>query len=408
MINDSVREDLIGKVSARLNPVKHDAQEFAAVKKILPPPVKTLSNAAAAAEKPIVSERLETTTANIAAQPTNPTLVEFHSKNAAIPEWRLQLKNRVRQHQVPTKTDSPNVSEAAAPMPRATLVTSGANALKAEVVEQPRPAIQKNPDLARALERIEKSRRKFLIEEPTPTLPTTPKAGKNYPFYIAAKTNEADIQPAEVSSPVASFAKPKLAVTPKSETQKLDTNKLPSVAAHIADSFAASSVAEKAAVLTGKTSVQQISRNEEAGENAEFEEYDDCPTFAMRFNAGLFDLIIGTFVSFCLLAPFMLMGGTWLSGTGFLALAATVAVVMFVYLTTAIGFYGRTFGMRLFSLELIDIEGEEYPSFHQAAVSSSVYLLSLAFGGLGFLTVFFNEEKRAAHDLASKTIVVKE
>ncbi len=69
---------------------------------------------------------------------------------------------------------------------------------------------------------------------------------------------------------------------------------------------------------------------------------------------------------------------------------------------------GKSFGMRLFSLELIDIEGEEYPTLHQAAVSSAVYLLSLAFGGVGFLTLAFNDEKRAVHDLVSGTIVVKE
>lgn len=77
-------------------------------------------------------------------------------------------------------------------------------------------------------------------------------------------------------------------------------------------------------------------------------------------------------------------------------------------MTTAIGLFGRTFGMRLFSLEVVDIEGESYPTLHQAAVSSSLYLLSLGLGGLGFLTLLTNPEKRAVHDLVSGTIVVKE
>jgi len=64
--------------------------------------------------------------------------------------------------------------------------------------------------------------------------------------------------------------------------------------------------------------------------------------------------------------------------------------------------------MKLFSLELIDADLNEYPSFHQAAVSSAVYLLSLPLGGLGFLTIFFNDEKRAAHDIVSGTIIVNE
>ncbi len=128
----------------------------------------------------------------------------------------------------------------------------------------------------------------------------------------------------------------------------------------------------------------------------------------MRFNAGLFDLIIGSFSSLLLLSPFMLLGGNWISTAGFFAFVATCAIVMFIYLTTTIGLYGKTFGMRLFSLEVVDLEGEDYPTLHQAAVSSSVYLLSLALGGIGFLTLPFNEDRRAVHDLVSGTIVVKE
>jgi uncharacterized RDD family membrane protein YckC len=80
---------------------------------------------------------------------------------------------------------------------------------------------------------------------------------------------------------------------------------------------------------------------------------------------------------------------------------------MFIYLTIAVGFFGQTFGMRIFSLEIIDIEEEEYPTLHQAAVNSAVYLLSLVLGGIGFIPALFNEEKRAAHDLLSGTVVVK-
>ena len=140
----------------------------------------------------------------------------------------------------------------------------------------------------------------------------------------------------------------------------------------------------------------------------ETEETDDFVPFMTRFNAGLFDLIGGSFATLILLAPFMLFGGEWFTLSGFLAFAATCAMVMFIYLTTAVGVFGKTFGMRIFALELIDIENEDYPTFHQAAVSSSVYLLSLATGGVGFLAVPFNEDHRAVHDIVSGTMVVKE
>ena len=72
------------------------------------------------------------------------------------------------------------------------------------------------------------------------------------------------------------------------------------------------------------------------------------------------------------------------------------------------GLLGKTFGMRIFSLELIDADANVYPTTHQAAVSSAVYLLSMAFGGLGFLTVLFNEEKRAVHDIVSGTLLIRD
>ena len=88
--------------------------------------------------------------------------------------------------------------------------------------------------------------------------------------------------------------------------------------------------------------------------------------------------------------------------------AGTWAIVLFLYMTICLGFVGKTLGMRLFSIELVDAVENEYPSLHQAAVNSSIFIFSIALGGVGFLTVFFNEENRAVHDLLSGTIIVKE
>ena len=138
------------------------------------------------------------------------------------------------------------------------------------------------------------------------------------------------------------------------------------------------------------------------------EENEDLAPFAMRFNAGLFDLIIGAFSSLILLAPFILLGGEWFTTAGLLAFLATCSIVMFIYMTTAVGMFGKTFGMKMFSLEIIDIEENDYPTFHQAAVSAAVYLLSIALGGIGFLTVLFTDEKRAVHDIVSGTLMVRD
>jgi uncharacterized RDD family membrane protein YckC len=411
MINDSVREELVGKISVaakkslnfeiKINTMSNKTPE--PVKNIAPPkPVATVS-------KPITSD--------LSAKPTNPTLVEFHSKNAAVPEWRLQLQNAVRQRQELDKSQTEDGENLSA-VPRAKLVTSGANALKTETVEKPQQILHDNPDVARALQRIKDSRQKFLVKEeqpqPVPSV-SAPKANKNYPFYIAGKTDDVPVKPAEVNPSINSFAKPKLASSLRIEKEKFDTDKLPPLPkpAEISTSFGTRSiVSEKVEAKIEETPKSEIKllKSEEIieREETEIEEFDDCPTFAMRFSAGLFDLIIGSFSSLLLLSPFVFLGGDWVSTAGLFAFVATCAIVMFIYLTTTVGLYGKTFGMRLFSLEIVDLEGEDYPTFHQAAVSSSVYLLSLALGGIGFLTLPFNEDRRAVHDLVSGTIVIKE
>jgi uncharacterized RDD family membrane protein YckC len=425
MINDSVRQELVGKISvAAAKPFDFQLKGN-----------KMTPDKTAVPAKPAIPQQADappkTTTAELAAKPAASTLVEFHSKNAAVPEWRLQLQNVVRQRQ---EREVAADEETATAPPRAQLITSGATALKAEAISEPKTFQHQNSTLNSALERIEKSRRQFLDEEKPSSAPVAPpvKANKNYPFHIAAKTNGAISKPADTNSSSAvanNFAKPKLASSLRAEKDKLDTNKLPPLPKiePLATSFESrpiisddakplSDAAPKVEIKPIETALSEIKHDkkvevleETETEVEEFvEEFDDCAPFAMRFNAGLFDLIIGSFASLLLLSPFMILGGSWFSVAGVFAFLATCAVVMFVYLTISVGLYGKTFGMRLFSLETIDIENEDYPTFHQAAVSSAVYLLSLALGGIGFLSLPFNEDKRAVHDLVSGTIIVKE
>jgi uncharacterized RDD family membrane protein YckC len=93
---------------------------------------------------------------------------------------------------------------------------------------------------------------------------------------------------------------------------------------------------------------------------------------------------------------------------GWLIVVGAFALINFVYMTACLGFFGKTFGMRLFSLELVDASENEYPTIKQAAISSAVFLLTLPLAGAGFLPVLFNEENRALHDLLSGTILVRE
>lgn len=385
-------------------------------------------------------------TSELHAPKTSPTLVEFQAKQSALPDWRLQLQNSVRQRRgvaaggggasAAGQSTATQASAVTRSQPR--LATSGANALKAEPAltearAEPQQPIA-DPRVANALKRIDHSRKTFANQpqangfSPAAGAHTAPKAqpaAREARFNVVARSSEPALpRPAE-RKPLAGPPSPRLVPTFKIE-KPYDTNKLPRLAtaapaerADEPDDIAARDESIAAArptlgpLTTDETfdaaeleAIHETAADETAAEDEET--IDDLAPISVRFNAGLFDLIIGSFAAAVLLLPFVLMGGDWFTMSGLLAFAATLSIVMFVYMTVSVGMYGRTIGMRMFSLELIDVEANDYPTFHQAAVNAAVYLLTLPVAGIGFLTMFFNEEQRAAHDLAAGTIVVTE
>lgn len=430
MMNDTVREELQGKVSVASDGIRPESKELPPIDAVAHPvkmaypepkstapvtPPKVIPQIGLPPSVPPEAVPLRHT-ADLNIKNTSPTLVGFQSKNATLPDWRLQLQNSIRQRtNGSAKAESNNENNY-----QKQLVTNGANALKAEFAEEPKAAGHANPRVASALKRIEDSRRVFLPTE-TPAEAQTP-AKPNYPFNVVSRSTE---QPATHGEKIATPntpPKPRLVSSLRIEKKGLDTNKLPPLPkpAKLSSSLGqAESPARidikvfddpKPEPVSLEIAVEEITAADEVFEfeNAETEEFDDLAPLAMRFNAGLFDSIIGGFSTLILLSPFILSGGTWLSFSGFFAFAAAASIVMFLYLTSSIGFFGRTLGMRIFSLELVDAEENAYPTLHQAAVNSAVFILSAALGGIGFVPLFFNEERRAAHDLLSGTIMIRE
>lgn len=430
MVNDSVREELALKISPLAKPLKTSlpAREKPVLEKPAAPveikpveinlsvePIEPIEPIQPPAAPALPAANLQTT--QITAKHTSPILVEFQTKKAVVPEWRLQLQNSVRR-----RNGSGNAHTAdavGATSYQKVLVTSGATALKVEPVERTETAVSANPTLENALRRIEQSRQKYLAEEKPKLSVVAPPQAKSLPVNVPVKPVEVVLPKTEIVSEPAAPVKAKSPISFNAlKFEKFDTNKLPPLPIKVATTFekAIEIQPEETEIVAEENNVLHIEAaetpdvlayQETADEISEAEGDDRAPMIA-RFNAGFFDLIIGSFLSLILLAPFTLANGNLFTFQGLLAFLATTSIVMFIYLTTTVGMMGRTLGMRLFSLELIDIEENAYPTFHQAAVSSSVYLVSLALGGVGFLTLFLNDEKRAAHDLVSGTIVVKE
>ena len=410
MVNDSVREELqpkVGVAPQRLE-VKmlrdEPAAEVGAPKPVLSEPVKR--------EIPRPMPPMKRATNPLNGPKTSPTLVEFQTKNATVPDWRLQLQNSVRQRKG-TAIQTNAVSEPS----QARLVTNGANALKAEVIEEPRAeaAQYANPKIAKALQRIDESRKTFLPEKPKRQPATAANAARTYPFNVVTRNETVSTPRVPESKPAMSDPpKPTLVPTFKIDKKKFDTNKLPPLPEKPGEKAISEPLPPidkpktPIAPIKPEISIHATLPEAKSQPLADSDEIDDLAPISMRFNAALFDLIIGAFGSFLLLSPIVLMGGDWFSVSGAAAFFGVWATTLFIYMTLAIGMYGKTLGMRMFGLELIDAEENDYPTFHQAAVHSAVFLLTLPLLGAGFLPMVFNEEQRGAHDLAAGTIIVTE
>jgi uncharacterized RDD family membrane protein YckC len=87
--------------------------------------------------------------------------------------------------------------------------------------------------------------------------------------------------------------------------------------------------------------------------------------------------------------------------------AASVALVGFLYLTIVTAFTGRTLGMRLCSLRVVDARNGLIPTGGQSAARALVYLLSLVSAGILSLYVFVDSENKALHDRVTRTAVIR-
>ncbi len=401
MMHDSVREELQTKITPVVLPRIVSREQPKPVRE--PIPQRPLMVAMPIAKR--------TETADLAVSKTSPTLVEFQNKNASLPDWRLQLQNAVQQRKGGQSVISAQNDDRTYP-------TNGGAALKAEIVMPPAPEVAQNisdPRVANAMRRIDQSRQTFSEPQVAPKKPVMarPAPARSFPFDVVAPSSRTATAAAPARTPVTSEAmpRPKL-VVPVAE--KRDTNKLPPIERVIKIEDLVEEKVTSGALASEFAGIGRIQIKAEHHEIDEADveifddEIEDLAPFSMRFGAGLFDLIISGFASMVILAPFAFTVSSWSTASGVLIFAATCAIVSFAYMTTCLGFFGKTMGMRLFSLELVDAVENEYPTLQQAAINSSIFLVSLPVCGAGFAAAYFNEERRALHDLVSGTIIVRE
>lgn len=136
--------------------------------------------------------------------------------------------------------------------------------------------------------------------------------------------------------------------------------------------------------------------------------YDDRAPRAKRLAAAVIDLIAVAFLSAPFAALIELTIGNWGDPRVFGSMGAIVVVVMFLYHTCSVALAGRTWGMSLCSLHVVDADTASAPTTGQCMRRALVFMLSLATLCLGILYSLFDAEGRTAHDILSGTVIVRQ
>lgn len=448
-----------------------------------PPPEKrvTAKLAVAVAEPNLETSRLETTTVAVEEMSIvqkrefSSTLIEFpkrknNENNEA--EWRDALRERVRaarerreggeiENTIETRVEAAKQKTETVTAVSATVINLKPN-VEAKQVED-RPA---NKIIARALERVERSRQIHqqaatavalapvfepqnapaprlqpapkpapvpLVSAPSPAemeakLKTPPPLKFEAPAAENAKLDslpkienaaalkvETTIKPVETAS-VAANAAP--AVTAALVAPKKEPRKLAMISDADADKFIESQMRISAAVPQKKPSPrsgviveQEIAPRMRDAESEQPEIAEDYAPLSLRFIAALFDIVLCAGLAAGLIALFAPAGFFYKEKFGLesaLICLGVFAAIKFIYLTGAIVLAETTFAGRLFSLRTVHAEDGSAATLLEAMLNTLGYLITLALAGVGLIAILFSTERRAIHDWLSGTVVIRE
>ncbi len=87
--------------------------------------------------------------------------------------------------------------------------------------------------------------------------------------------------------------------------------------------------------------------------------------------------------------------------------AASFVVISFLYLTINTAFTGRTLGMRLISLRVVDARTGLIPTGGQSAKRAFCYIVSLVPAAIPLMFTLIDRDRQAPHDRFSRTAVVR-
>jgi uncharacterized RDD family membrane protein YckC len=317
--------------------------------------------------------------------PKTRSLLEFPGVNRNLPEWRKELGERVREVQERKAREAHMETADIGPL---FSNLEGKAAPMLELLPQAELPPQ-NPLVIAALQRIERARAQVARG-----------GGAATAIAYEEPVVEVAVGTAEVE-PEQSVAKPErshnLAVVPSPEP-----------------------VAEEI-VTEPAISVARKPRRVIDGQNDPALNYlDSIPTSVIvedhgfrsaavwrRVSAAIFDLVTVTLLASPFLALTELTTFEWQSPRVLVFTAGSLLVMAFFYLTIGVAFTGRTVGMKLFSLRVVDARTGLIPTGGQCVGRSLLYLLTVIPAGIGLMYMLINRDQRTIHDQFTRTAVVR-
>ena len=337
--------------------------------------------------------------------PRTRSLIEFPGARNSMPQWRKELGERVREVQERRSREA----AMEAPIPEGHADDTGPQAPLLELLPQAEVS-PLNPLVVAALRRIERAH-----------VPNH--VGGNYSNFKGATAVAYANQP-ELSAEVSSFIdQPALDSLAEAELEEHETpvppEKLHNLAVvpnppsqlHIEETEAEAprmSVLKPKRLIGGDPNDPALNYLDRIPTAPRV---DDCQKstapISFRFLGAIIDLILIGSVS---LLPWYLTTTTelpWQDARVVAFALGSTFVVAFLYLTICTAFTGRTLGMKLFSLRVVDARTKMLPTGGQSAGRALVYILSVASTGLPLLFTLIDRDKRAVHDRFTRTEVVR-
>jgi uncharacterized RDD family membrane protein YckC len=325
-------------------------------------------------ERPLPRTGRDVSTAAAIDEATTSTLIEFPGRSRAVPAWRKQLSQRVREVQEQRAREA---AEAEAATRAAESVSCALPSGQLELVPD-REQAPMNPIVSKALERVERARR------------SEPSSGG---FTASAAAPALEPEPEEVfeSESTPEEAKPKLTIV--AAIVKEETEVKPKPVRLITDTFDDSALSYLENYLPVSDSESALTRP---------------PSLVRRTLAAIFDLVFVALLVAPVVAVIEYVGGDWRDLRNVGIVAGVSFVVLLAYQTIAITITGRTLAMRMFSLRVMDLRTRMIPTGGQSLKRAFVYVFSLLLGGLGIIYAIIDRDGRAVHDRFSKSIVIKD